>query len=170
VFPYETIQRLAARCLIRYRVALFRFVIFLSICIHVHNAFHSGTWINHVMRRTRTESTTRWCWWTELKMDRWNKYQNKSWSPSGRHLTNTNLLFIPGKPRCICHLLAVSKSFITLFDALGDRSCVLNNWCISFLGKVITLPWYPCWNLLSVARWSNGGVKWGKQGFRSRWP
>jgi hypothetical protein len=34
---------------------------------------------------------------------------------------------IQGKPRCICHLLAVLKSFITLFDALGDRSCVLNN-------------------------------------------
>jgi hypothetical protein len=40
------------RCLIRYRVALFRFVIFMSICIHVHNAFHSGTLINHVMRKT----------------------------------------------------------------------------------------------------------------------
>jgi hypothetical protein len=35
---------------IRYRVALFRFVIFLSICIHVHNAFYSGTLVNHVMR------------------------------------------------------------------------------------------------------------------------
>jgi hypothetical protein len=35
------------------------------------------------------------------------------------------------------------KIFITLFDALGDRSCVPNNWCISFLEKLITLPWYP---------------------------
>jgi hypothetical protein len=32
-----------------------------------------------------------------------------------------------GKPQCICHLIAVLKSFITLFDALDDRSCVLNN-------------------------------------------
>jgi cbb3-type cytochrome oxidase subunit 1 len=40
---YEVVQRLAARCLIRYHVAVFRFVIFLSIYIHVHNAFHSGT-------------------------------------------------------------------------------------------------------------------------------
>jgi hypothetical protein len=32
-----------------------------------------------------------------------------------------------GKPRCICHLLAILKSFITLFDALGDSSWVLNN-------------------------------------------
>jgi hypothetical protein len=31
-----------------------------------------------------------------------------------------------GKPRCICHLLAVLKILITLYDALGDRSCVLN--------------------------------------------
>jgi hypothetical protein len=31
-----------------------------------------------------------------------------------------------GKPRCICHLLDVLKIFITLFGALGDRSCVLN--------------------------------------------
>jgi hypothetical protein len=52
VFPYEIVQRLAARCLIRYRVTLFRFVKFLSICIHVHNAFHSGTLINHVVRKT----------------------------------------------------------------------------------------------------------------------
>jgi hypothetical protein len=27
----------------------------------------------------------------------------------------------------VCHLVAVLKSFITLFDALGDRSCVLNH-------------------------------------------
>ena len=32
-----------------------------------------------------------------------------------------------GKPRCIFHLLAVLKSFITLFDAIGDRSWVLNS-------------------------------------------
>jgi hypothetical protein len=32
-----------------------------------------------------------------------------------------------GKHRCICHLLAVLKPFITLFDALGDRSWVLND-------------------------------------------
>jgi hypothetical protein len=50
--PYEIIQRLAARYLIRYRVALFRLVVFLSICIHVHNAFHSGTLNNRVMRKT----------------------------------------------------------------------------------------------------------------------
>jgi hypothetical protein len=30
-----------------------------------------------------------------------------------------------GKPRCIRHVL-MFKIFITLFDALGDRSCVLN--------------------------------------------
>jgi hypothetical protein len=43
---------------------------------------------------------------------------------SGRHLTNTNVVFIPRKPRCICHLAVLN--FITLFDALGDRSCMLN--------------------------------------------
>jgi hypothetical protein len=40
------------RGIIRYRVVLFRFEIFLSICIHVHNAFHLGTLIDHVMQKT----------------------------------------------------------------------------------------------------------------------
>jgi hypothetical protein len=35
----------------RYRIALFRFVLFLLICIHVHNAFHLGTLNNRVMRK-----------------------------------------------------------------------------------------------------------------------
>jgi len=35
----------------RYRITLFRFVLFLLICIHVHRAFHSGAIINHVMRK-----------------------------------------------------------------------------------------------------------------------
>ena len=51
MFPYKIIQRLATKCLMRYRIALFRFVLFPSICIHVHNAFHSGAIINHVMRK-----------------------------------------------------------------------------------------------------------------------
>ena len=34
------------------------------------------------------------------------------------------------------------KILITLYDALGDRSYVLNNWCIPFLGKLITIPCY----------------------------
>jgi hypothetical protein len=46
------VQRLVVRCLIRYRVVLFRFEIFLSICIHMHNAFYSGTLINRAMRKT----------------------------------------------------------------------------------------------------------------------
>ena len=32
-----------------------------------------------------------------------------------------------GKPQCIIPFLVVLKNFITLFDALGDRSYVLNN-------------------------------------------
>jgi hypothetical protein len=31
-----------------------------------------------------------------------------------------------GKPRCICHLLAI-LNLSHFLDALGDRSCVLNN-------------------------------------------
>jgi hypothetical protein len=31
-----------------------------------------------------------------------------------------------GKPRCICHLLVTFKNLSHLLDALGDRSCVLN--------------------------------------------
>jgi hypothetical protein len=57
VFSYESVQRLATRCLIRYRVALFRFVIFLFICIHVHFTNHLGTLINHVRQRIKAKST-----------------------------------------------------------------------------------------------------------------
>jgi hypothetical protein len=126
VFPYEIVQRLGARCLIRYHVALFRFVIFLSICIHVHNAFHLGTSINHVMRRTWAKSTPSagysawWCWWTNLP----DQVLGQGWSSSGRRLTNTNLVLSRQAP---VHLPppSVLKSFITLNDALGDRSCVI---------------------------------------------
>jgi hypothetical protein len=47
---------------------------------------------------------------------------------------------IQGKPRCILPFPCSLKIFITLYDALGDRCCVLNNLCISFLGKLITVP------------------------------
>ena len=50
--PYEIVQRLTARCLIRYHIALFRFVLFLFICIHVHRASQLGTIIDRVMRKT----------------------------------------------------------------------------------------------------------------------
>jgi hypothetical protein len=40
-----------------------------------------------------------------------------------------------GKPRCIYPFPCGFKLFITSDDALGDRSCVLNNCCISFLGN-----------------------------------
>jgi hypothetical protein len=46
------VQRLAARCLIRCRVAIFNLVLFLFICIHVHYANHLGTFINYEMRKT----------------------------------------------------------------------------------------------------------------------
>ena len=36
----------------RYRIALFRFVLFLFICIHVHRASQLGTIIDRVMRKT----------------------------------------------------------------------------------------------------------------------
>ncbi len=49
MFSYEIVQRFITKCLILIGVALFRFVLFLSICIHVHNAFHSGTLISRVM-------------------------------------------------------------------------------------------------------------------------
>jgi hypothetical protein len=39
-----------------------------------------------------------------------------------------------GKPRCIIPFPWCFKNFITLYDALGGRSCVLNNWYIPFLG------------------------------------
>ena len=39
-----------------------------------------------------------------------------------------------GKPRCI-YPFPCFKLFITWDDALGYRSCVLNNCCIPFLGN-----------------------------------
>jgi hypothetical protein len=47
-----------------------------------------------------------------------------------------------GKPRCIIPSPCCFKIFITLYVAFGDRSCVLNNWCIPFLGKLVTIPCY----------------------------
>jgi hypothetical protein len=94
------VQRLASRCLIRCRVALFRFVIFLFICIHVHYANHLGTIINHVMRKKRAKLTSQWCkeWSsshddvvsrTNLRMDKMNKCQHKrlvaKWTSSNKH-------------------------------------------------------------------------------------
>jgi hypothetical protein len=46
------VQRFTARCLIRCRIAIFSLVLLLSICIYVHNAFHLGAIINHVMQKT----------------------------------------------------------------------------------------------------------------------
>jgi hypothetical protein len=52
VFLYKIIRRFVTKCLVLVGVVLFRFIIFLSICIHVHYAFHLGTIINRVMRKT----------------------------------------------------------------------------------------------------------------------
>jgi hypothetical protein len=49
VFSYKIVRRFVTKCLLLVGVTLFRFVIFPSICIHVHNASHSGTLINRVM-------------------------------------------------------------------------------------------------------------------------
>jgi hypothetical protein len=56
-----------------------------------------------------------------------------------RHLTNTNLVLFQASPSALSLSLCF-KIFITLYDALGDRSCVLNNRCISLLGKLISHP------------------------------
>jgi hypothetical protein len=64
------------------------------------------------------------------------------WSSSDCRLTNTNLVLFQASPDAFSLSLCF-KIFITLYDALGDRSCVINNWCISFLGKLIINPWYP---------------------------
>jgi hypothetical protein len=42
---------------------------------------------------------------TNLKMDKLNECQGKGWSSSDRRLTNTNIVFIPGKPWCIIPFL-----------------------------------------------------------------
>ena len=48
-----------------------------------------------------------------------------------------------GKPSCIYPFPCCFKLFITWDDALGDRSCVLNNCCIPFLGN--WLPFLVTW-------------------------
>jgi hypothetical protein len=48
-------------CLILFGTTIFSLVLFLFISIHVHYAYHLSTLINHVMWRTRAESTTRCC-------------------------------------------------------------------------------------------------------------
>jgi hypothetical protein len=50
----------------------------------------------------------------------------QKWSPSDRRLTNTNLVLHRQAP---VHLPppCCFKIFITLYDPLGDRSCVLNS-------------------------------------------
>jgi hypothetical protein len=60
------------------------------------------------------------------------------WSASN----NTNLVLPRQAP---VHLPppCCFKIFITLYDVLGDRSCVLNNWCISFLEN-----WLPFLDIL----------------------
>jgi hypothetical protein len=47
-----------------------------------------------------------------------------------------------GKPRCICHLLAI-LNLSHLLDALGNRSCVPNKLMHSFLENLITFPLSP---------------------------
>jgi hypothetical protein len=62
-----------------------------------------------------------------LKMDNLNEYQDKGWSSSDRRLTNTNLVLLQASPSALSLFLVFLKIFITLYDALGDMSCVLNN-------------------------------------------
>jgi hypothetical protein len=61
-----------------------------------------------------------------LKMDNLNECQDKGWSSGGRRLTNTNVVLFQASLDALSLSLCF-KIFITLFDALGDRSCVPNN-------------------------------------------
>ena len=70
-----------------------------------------------------------WCWWTNLP----DQVLGQGWLSSGRRLTNTNLVFLQASPGAFATSLCF-KYFFTLSDALGDRSCVINNWCI-------IIPW-----------------------------
>jgi hypothetical protein len=66
----------------------------------------------------------------------------RCWWCSRTHVAGDVLITDPeppttqGKPRCIYPFPCCLKLFITWDDALDDRSCVLNNCCISFLGTV----------------------------------
>jgi hypothetical protein len=46
-----------------------------------------------------------------------------------------------GKPWCI-YLSLYFRVLSTLNTALGNRNCVINYWCISFLEKLSTIPCY----------------------------
>jgi hypothetical protein len=108
-------------------------VIFLLICIHVHYAYHSGTLINHVMRKTTQVDPKRGLLRMVMLMDElvWSSARTRmivKWTSPN----NTKLVLFKQAP---VHLPppCCFKIFITLFDALGYRSYVLNRWCISFL-------------------------------------
>ena len=96
-----------------------------------------GTINNRVMRKTNQVDPKRGLIRRMMLMNRTEDGQTKQvseqkmvtkWSPPN----NTNLVLLrqapvhSPPPWCF-------KIFITLFDALGDRSCVLNRWCISLL-------------------------------------
>jgi hypothetical protein len=49
-----------------------------------------------------------------LKIDDLNKYQNKGWSPSGHHLTNTNLVLFQASPSACNPFLVFLNDFYTL--------------------------------------------------------
>jgi hypothetical protein len=75
------------------------------------------------------------------------------------------------KPLCIILFPCCFKIFITLYDALGDRNCVINSWCISFLGKLVTIPCLPvlfkqvfkclvCYRKQKVLFWKRWCITW----------
>ena len=105
----------------------------LVICIHVHYANHLGTFIDYVIWRTKVESTTRYRYaWASPKDDadertwRWIiwRMSRQKMVVKRTSSNNTNLVLSKQAP---VHLPppSVLKSFITLNDALGDRSCVI---------------------------------------------
>jgi hypothetical protein len=122
---------------------------YLSYAIYTH-AHTCASCIVHLMRYASWSRDVKDKSWINLKvmrmmnlkMDKSSKCSAERWSTNKSRLTNTNLVLFQASPGALSLSLCF-KIFITLYDAFGDRSCVLNNWCISILWKLITIPWLP---------------------------
>jgi hypothetical protein len=116
-FTYWGCLRLAIKCLVFY-CSIIYLVLFLLIFNHVHHAFQLGPLVDHVMLKSSwvdheillsvaffARDTNEWTW----------RFESSDQAPGCEMLAmltssnNTNIVFVPGKPLCICHLLVVLK-------------------------------------------------------------
>ena len=100
-------------------------LLYLCAFIHMHycTSFRYDRW---TIRRTCYWSRTRKrCWWTYPEEAKNQEYMlGPEYSPSECHLTNTDLVLIPGKPRCITHYFKLWIIICVLLVHYVVRSCL----------------------------------------------